>query len=565
MHKKIILTTLFVLSFIRIYGQEKHYIIPDSLKQKTCRQLEQAYFKSNRDSVKIIYAKACLQLAKQQNDAFYKASGYHFLSYHYTDEKSIAYLDSAIAVSSAKPNIKYPSYVYMVKGNQYFNKSQFKQALDNYVQAKKYAIQTNNIYFENDIQLNIALLNDRIGKDKKALALFKKCHQFNIKFNYKKNNNYRYLLTLFGLGDSYRRNKQLDSSSFYNRLGHQEAVLSQNTFMTKLFSINEGATLCAKKNYQTAIDSILPALKDFNNAANIAISHFYLGKAYLKIQKPNLGIQHLKLMDSIVKQINNIMPEEREGYTLLIDHYKQHNKLKQQLYYTERLIQVDSLLQRFYKDLNLPIYKNFTAPNLLKQKETLIRNLEQQGKQKNIVLFGSSLAIFVLFLLLFSYKRREKQLQKRFEQIQEQLKTRKNISKPFVQNENKTEKQELKEAVVKELLEKLTQFEEEEYYLTRKLTQTALAKQLHTNSSYLSKVINQYKGMSFSQYLNELRINYILVRLKTDKRLRNYTIKAIANECGYTSSDSFATAFYAKTGLKPSYYIKKINSENIDN
>jgi AraC-like DNA-binding protein len=78
----------------------------------------------------------------------------------------------------------------------------------------------------------------------------------------------------------------------------------------------------------------------------------------------------------------------------------------------------------------------------------------------------------------------------------------------------------------------------------------------------LSKTINHYKGKNFTQYLNDLRITYIINKLKVDKKIRKYTIKAIAEEVGFSNSESFAKAFFNKTGLQPSYFIKKIEDNN---
>jgi AraC-like DNA-binding protein len=51
--------------------------------------------------------------------------------------------------------------------------------------------------------------------------------------------------------------------------------------------------------------------------------------------------------------------------------------------------------------------------------------------------------------------------------------------------------------------------------------------------------------------------------LQKDTTIRKYTIKAIANEVGFNTSEPFAKAFYKKTGLKPSYYIKKLNEKQV--
>jgi len=130
----------------------------------------------------------------------------------------------------------------------------------------------------------------------------------------------------------------------------------------------------------------------------------------------------------------------------------------------------------------------------------------------------------------------------------------------------KNKKIDLSKDKIQSILNKLSEFERKKEFLSPNIKQIDFAKRLDTNTTYLSKVINQYKGKNFSQYLNDLRIDYTLDKLRDDKKFRKYTIKAISEEVGFSNTESFAKAFYNKTGLQPSYYIKKMtDNENITN
>jgi YesN/AraC family two-component response regulator len=84
-----------------------------------------------------------------------------------------------------------------------------------------------------------------------------------------------------------------------------------------------------------------------------------------------------------------------------------------------------------------------------------------------------------------------------------------------------------------------------------------------TNTTYLSEIINSYKGKNFAAYLNELRINYALNKLVIDKRFRSYKLSVIAEELGYNNEQAFSIAFKKKTGTPLSTYIKEIEKANI--
>jgi AraC-like DNA-binding protein len=85
-----------------------------------------------------------------------------------------------------------------------------------------------------------------------------------------------------------------------------------------------------------------------------------------------------------------------------------------------------------------------------------------------------------------------------------------------------------------------------------------MSKEIQTNTSYLSKIINHHYQKSFSSYINELRINYVLIRIREDKLFRRYSIQSMANDIGFKSKESFNSAFKKHTGILPSYFVKQI-------
>ncbi len=111
------------------------------------------------------------------------------------------------------------------------------------------------------------------------------------------------------------------------------------------------------------------------------------------------------------------------------------------------------------------------------------------------------------------------------------------------------------------LLKKLDKFEQSENYLNPKISLTILAKQLDTNTKYLSEVVNKNKDKNFNSYINELRINYILEKLKNETKYRNYKVASLAEECGYVSHSTFIAAFRSVTGISPVSFINFLKKE----
>src|SRR5690606_28758122 len=110
------------------------------------------------------------------------------------------------------------------------------------------------------------------------------------------------------------------------------------------------------------------------------------------------------------------------------------------------------------------------------------------------------------------------------------------------------------------ILTKLEKFENNQEYLQSNLSLASLSKQFGTNSAYLSKIINAYKNKNFANYLNDLRVDYAIKKIKTDAKLQSFTIQAISEEIGFSTSQSFANAFYKRTGIYPSYFIKQLKT-----
>jgi AraC-like DNA-binding protein len=66
-----------------------------------------------------------------------------------------------------------------------------------------------------------------------------------------------------------------------------------------------------------------------------------------------------------------------------------------------------------------------------------------------------------------------------------------------------------------------------------------------------------------NEYINVLRIEYAILTLRNDKKTRKYSLEALANEFGFNNVESFNAAFYKKTGIKTSYFIKELDKNKI--
>jgi len=229
-------------------------------------------------------------------------------------------------------------------------------------------------------------------------------------------------------------------------------------------------------------------------------------------------------------------------------------KIKKRLKYLNRLIQFDSISIELGR-LKNEIIKKYNTPQLLKQKETIIHELNAKTQQDQTIKIGLTSAVLLLIFGGGYYYKKQRTYLKKYKALIT------GNSKPIVRTINipESNKIELSSTVLDNIEKGLKQFESDNGFLEPKLPLSKLAEQLNTNSNYLSKAVNLLKQNSFSNCLHDLRITYIIERLKQDDNLRRYTIKAIAVEAGYGNTESFSKAFYKQTGIYPSYFLNKLN------
>ncbi|WP_128543865.1 helix-turn-helix domain-containing protein [Larkinella soli] len=101
----------------------------------------------------------------------------------------------------------------------------------------------------------------------------------------------------------------------------------------------------------------------------------------------------------------------------------------------------------------------------------------------------------------------------------------------------------------------LNYLEQKKAYLEPDLTLDGLAKQLGINRFYVSQVINEQLGKSFTDLVNGYRVE-VAKQLLTDPAKAHFSIVGVGFEAGFNSKTAFNTTFKKVTGLSPSEYRK---------
>lgn len=135
------------------------------------------------------------------------------------------------------------------------------------------------------------------------------------------------------------------------------------------------------------------------------------------------------------------------------------------------------------------------------------------------------------------------------------LKEEQNLNNKETQLE--TEMIEIPDTDVIELFELVNNYlEESKAYLDPEFNVQKLENALNISDRKISLAIKSVTYLSFSRYINDLRISYLLANADSNF-LKGKTFNEIAFEIGFNSTNSFYAYFKEKNGCTPQIYFKK--------
>lgn len=551
--------------------------IPDSLKEKNYQQLQKSYDKVFRinNNLAELYANTILLKGKKEknNDLIY--DGYYKIAHTrgLNSTNGHPYADTLLAITHNINTKEYPAKAHIIKGILFNYDWKYKEALNEYIKAQELSKNKNldQFYY---IKKLLGILKTATEENEEALPLFLEYYNYEKeKINTENKDVKSYIGSIFSVANCYSKNQQYKEALGYIRLGIKECHRFKDYTHYPYFVSATGIANYYLKNYDKASASHLEAEKSFiknNDYGNLAITYYFLGKINYDTHKEEAAVKYFIKADSVLAFSKEFYPITRDGYELLIDYYKKTGDKENQLKYIDKLFFADSIINNSKQYLSKEIYKKYDTPILLEKKEELIADLNR----RNLVLYWflgiGTLALITLVYIYLKSRKKIKQYKKQAELLFIKSKEA-SIILPVSDNETykeKISKEKNKNLVpddkLQDIKSKLESFENNKDFLEKNITVNNLAKKFGTNRDYLSKSVNELKEMNFSQYLNELRIGYIVEELNNNEKIRKYTIAAIADEIGYNNSESFSNAFRKTTGTLPSYYIKLLQqNQNI--
>ena len=102
--------------------------------------------------------------------------------------------------------------------------------------------------------------------------------------------------------------------------------------------------------------------------------------------------------------------------------------------------------------------------------------------------------------------------------------------------------------------------EDPEIFCDPEFSLELLAEKVHSNSNYVSHVINECYGKNFRTFINEYRIKEA-VRMLSLPEYTKYSLETISEMVGFKSKTTFHKLFLKIVGVTPSFYLKSMQSK----
>lgn len=236
--------------------------------------------------------------------------------------------------------------------------------------------------------------------------------------------------------------------------------------------------------------------------------------------------------------------------TMALKYHRLYHQQADSIFNTEREYSINELRVRYETEKN---------ERLLQEKEI---ELLRKNQNTQILVFILAIIILAAIALYVLYRRKNNMYKKIVKQQHDFIKREKLFTSRMnsdaekqeaAQSDNKFSLTEQKKLELFKQLESLMR--DEHIYRENDVTREKVAERLGTNRTYLSQVINELSGYSFSNYINSYRIDEAVRQLSDAD---NPTpLKALSAELGFNHIQTFYSSFQSAIGMTPSKFREK--------
>ncbi len=321
--------------------------------------------------------------------------------------------------------------------------------------------------------------------------------------------------TAAAIVETYLATVPLDSAQAYFQSSLQNTIGEHPNRFIKMLTLNQlGRLYFLKKEYTNSLTSYQTAIeisKQFNNKPYQSKIMEGLSTTYLALDEVSLFYSNRTESGQVAKEVET---EENKAVNSIYNYINDNN--------TDR------------------------------------RDTVKKTYQRNLSILSGILTLILLtwMALRYRYKNRARQYENFINYFENKLRPQEIV--PIKETPKSLN---IPKETEDALIQKLRQFENSKQFTKQDMSLALLASNFDTNTKYLSEIINTHKNKNFNSYINELRINYIIDKLKNNSTYLQYKISYLAEESGFSSHSSFATVFKAVTGIPPTVFIDLLRTQ----
>ncbi|MEM9076220.1 MAG: helix-turn-helix domain-containing protein [Bacteroidota bacterium] len=561
--KRSLSLVLLLFAFVQLANSQQ---LKESIIDTLSFQQIQSVWKSDYNTYSEELFSLHIAKARKENDTLQWANAHRMQAWGLPFEEAIENITIAFDLASTIKKINTPQYenflllTHFTLLGIFYNNEYNVEAAEEAIKTYNLAVKTNDYDVQILTKSILADIKAQFGQENEGVALAKQNLQY---ITENKNVISRfsmlYCSSLEQLGRCYLLAKRLDSSEKYIKSAIKYTKGKNELFEDYQHLVILNAKLeYYKGNYRQAKDTLIKYLNNSNyysydfSGVSMADDLYYLASIEGRAGKSDLKITYLERIDSILQNNNYpLMDNTNIIYQYLLQNAIQSNDTLLEKKYFNRLVYYDTLLTNTHERLRGITLHEFDLPLEEEEKNTLAGIIQGKSKWLNLFYIVSTLLLLGTVAVYFKYQNTRKKLTAA-------------LNYPVVQNSTALDKKvildnKLNQEVISPILSRLEVWEKEKGFLDSTINQKDLAKQLGTNSTYLSQAINLYKGQNFSSYIKDLRITLAINALKENPGLaKEKSMIQLAELFGFNSLSVFNKAFKSKIGVTPGVFLKQL-------
>jgi len=560
MKKKYYYTPVFLLIQILVLAQEPADSTLVSLKDSILK-----YANTNPD--KYLYFSQKLIHIYQKNKQVKKIINLKKeisknLSFQGKYKTALNNIDEAIQTAQQLKNDSLLSRLYTSKAGIYYYKK-------DYIPSIRYFSMADSLSNDPLQKLNIlrsyAFIKKDIGDYQESLKIFKKIKNQLDKYP---NHNTLKAVSILDIINNYwdYTEKYTDHPEYYDSIQYYFKLVNKieikKVYLKNLFELNKTFLKINSKTSQKILkklDSITSELWA-DNIHFVDPTLYYMKAKYFYLKKDYpQALFYLHKVESLSKKRFDSYDEDVTGL---------YAKIYEAMGQTSKALQKTQALNKIYRDKEqqrIQVGKVLRDEYDYRSINQKIKKLETQVEKSSHTIQYLSIAIFLSLLIIAFSAYKRKKIQKNYQKLMADFEKN---TKQITQIEEKTTIEDLPksssippEPLFRELVDRLKEFEQEEGFIGRQVNLDYVAKYIGSNKTYTSAVIRSYFKLNFKDFLNRMRVNYVINRMRTSTYFDNYSLHGIATEVGYGTAKTFSAAFKQHTGLSLSEFIKEVKKE----